>query len=419
MGKFSIAQTIAMVFLVIAFVIFISACGAKTTGNAESQNSKNSIIGIIDDYVEQDDYDFELACFLYDLQFVFAENTEFGITAEEIPLLEICPPYRVLTYKDEKIHAPNAFCYLLKANGIIKGVINVNKHDDEFLFGYNSGGKFESFDSHTAEYGHFVQISDGLNIYALSDGDILVQLTNLPDDGGMFTKNVSLEQLDLKFSELEKYCLDINISVPVNDYIAPYMDRIAELTNLGCDGTESTLEQAGENVDIVDLGCCVKGIKVRETAVLGANSAAHTNSDFVMTLNSDKEVYSTTDIIHIWGTLEYVGDSDTIEIWHACPFMLFSITDGDDFDIGGMTVDILASSVLEKSRVYHFDYQKSGGWSADAPDAKYWEDFFKEKDLLLPKGKYTITLNGGFSLSEKMTDSRSALICELKITVKR
>jgi hypothetical protein len=190
-------------------------------------------------------------------------------------------------------------------------------------------------------------------------------------------------------------------------------------TILAVDGAEFSLEQLEQNFDIVDLGCCVKDIKVREIALLGANSVTHTNNNFIMTLNSDKEVYKTTDIINIWGTLEYIGDNDTIEIWHSCPFMLFSITDGKNFDIDGVAVDILASSVLEKNKVYHFDYQKSGGWSADDPNAKYWEDFFKEKDLLLPKGKHTITLNGGFSLSERVIDSKSGLICKLEITIKR
>ena len=171
------------------------------------------------------------------------------------------------------------------------------------------------------------------------------------------------------------------------------------------------------NADIVDLGCCVKNIAVRETPVIGANSVTHVSNDFIMTLNSDKKVYKTTDIINIWGTLEYIGDNDTIEIWHGCPFMLFSVSDGNKYDLGGMTIDILTTSVLQKNRVYHFEYQKSGGYSADAPDAEYWRNFFSEPDLLLPVGEYTVTLHGGFSLSERVIDSRSGLLCELKITV--
>lgn len=177
----------------------------------------------------------------------------------------------------------------------------------------------------------------------------------------------------------------------------------------------------GNNTETVDLGCCVTGIVVRETALLGANSVTQANNDFIMTLNSDKLTYNTTDIIRIWGTLEYVGDNDTIEIWSGCPFMLFSISGGHDIDFGGVlggaTVDVLVSSVLERGRVYHFDYQKSGGWSTDDPNAEYWENFFGEEDLLLPVGEYTITLNGGFSLSERILGSESGLSTELRIVV--
>jgi len=176
-----------------------------------------------------------------------------------------------------------------------------------------------------------------------------------------------------------------------------------------------------QGVDRVELGCCMTNIAVRDTAVIGANSAIHSNNDFIMTLNSDKHVYSTTDIIKLWGTLEYVGGDDTITIYSSCPFMLFSITGGYDFDfgrvMGTITADLLVESVLESGRVYHFDYQKTGGWSLDDPDAKYWELFFSEEDLLLPVGEYSIILIGGFSLSERIIGSESGLRVELTIVV--
>jgi len=186
---------------------------------------------------------------------------------------------------------------------------------------------------------------------------------------------------------------------------------------------QERLMESGEYQDAerVDLGCCVANIPVLETALLGENTVTHTNNDFIMTLNSDKHIYSTRDIIMIWGTLEYVGDNETVEIWHGCPFMGFSIAGGDAFDFGSVMRDVmlfvLVSSVLERGRVYHFDYIKSGGWSADDPNAEYWESFFSKKDLLLPVGEYTITLNGNFGLSERVSDSESGLSAELKFVV--
>jgi hypothetical protein len=169
-------------------------------------------------------------------------------------------------------------------------------------------------------------------------------------------------------------------------------------------------------VNTVGLGCCVKDIPVRDAAVLGANSVTHAKNDFIMTLNSDKKIYRTKDTIKIWGTLEYVGGNDTATIWHGCPFMLFSVT-GDRFGFGNAAGTISFTSVLGKDRVYHFDYEKSDGWDADSTNAEFWENFFSEKDLLLPVGKYIISLKGGFSLSENVSGSESGLECNLVIAV--
>ena len=172
---------------------------------------------------------------------------------------------------------------------------------------------------------------------------------------------------------------------------------------------------------IVDLGCCVAGIVVRRTPLLGENSATHTNNGFVMTLNSDRHVYSTTDVINIWATLEYTGSRSGITIWHGCPFMLFSISGGGEIEFGGivdgMQIWILASSVLERGRVYHFDFQKGGSVSQEDPNREFWRNFFDERDLFLPPGEYTITVHGSFSLSDWATGSESGLVAEITIVV--
>jgi hypothetical protein len=137
---------------------------------------------------------------------------------------------------------------------------------------------------------------------------------------------------------------------------------------------------------------------------------------FELNLFSDKEVYKTTDAIQIWATLEYVGDYDTIKIWHSLPYILFLITDGDGFNIGGIQMSVLTSSILEKGEIYHFDFQKSGAWDSCDPDASFWEAFFNETDLFLPAGEYTITVKGDFYLTDKV-EGDSGLLCEFKIRV--
>jgi hypothetical protein len=226
----------------------------------------------------------------------------------------------------------------------------------------------------------------------------------------------SSDQITFSIRELD------NIGASVGDTVnVLYVGSIKEIYPAEVDARSwSIFEKANTQVGAeyqdakrVDLGCCMTKIAVRDEALLGANSVSHNNDNFIMTLNSNRRAYSTTDIIRIWGTLEYVGESDTIEIWSGCPFMQFSIAGGDELDFGSVLIggqfDVFVTSVLEKGRVYHFDYQKSGGWSGDDPNSAYWENFFSEKDLMLPVGVYTVTMVGIFSYNDRVFGCESGL----------
>lgn len=141
------------------------------------------------------------------------------------------------------------------------------------------------------------------------------------------------------------------------------------------------------------------------------------NKLFELNLYSDKSTYKTTDKIKIWATLKYIGSENQITIWHGNPYISFTITDGKNFNTGGIFDDILTSTTLEKDKLYKFDYVKSGGYSADDVDADYWGNFYKEKDLYLPKGDYIIGTGGAFSLIQDTEKSKSNLVKELKIKV--
>lgn len=141
------------------------------------------------------------------------------------------------------------------------------------------------------------------------------------------------------------------------------------------------------------------------------------NKLFDLKLYSDKEIYKTTDKIKIWATLKYIGNNNQIKIWHGDPYMSFYISDGKEFNIGGLVYDVLTSTMLEKDKLYKFDYTKNGGYSEDDPKADFWKEFYSEKDLYLPEGEYTVTVAGDFSLEEDTEKSKSKLSKELKIKV--
>lgn len=141
------------------------------------------------------------------------------------------------------------------------------------------------------------------------------------------------------------------------------------------------------------------------------------NKLFELNIYSDKTTYKTTDKIKLWATLKYIGLGSQIKIWHGDPYISFIITDGKGFKTGGVFVDILTYTTLDKGKLYKFDYVKSGGYSADDPNAAFLEKFYKQKDLYLPKGEYTVKVGGAFSLLKDTEKSRSNLGKEILIKV--
>ncbi|RCX11274.1 hypothetical protein DFR58_12647 [Anaerobacterium chartisolvens] len=139
---------------------------------------------------------------------------------------------------------------------------------------------------------------------------------------------------------------------------------------------------------------------------------------FELKLYSDKITYSTSDKINIWATLKYMGENDHIKIWHGEPYINFYISDGKDFNIGGIVNDILKSTELEREKLYKFDYSKNGGFSADDPRADFWEKFYSETYLYLPEGEYTVKVGAAFSLEEDAKNISVIPPEELKIVVK-
>lgn len=138
---------------------------------------------------------------------------------------------------------------------------------------------------------------------------------------------------------------------------------------------------------------------------------------FELKVYSDKQTYKTTEKIKIWATLKYIGEDSQIKIWHGSPYISFTITDGKNFETGGVFTQELASTTLVKDKLYMFDYVKNGAYSEDDPDADFWRKFYQEKDLYLPKGEYTIKVGGAFSLTEDTEKSRSNVFQKIKIKV--
>lgn len=192
----------------------------------------------------------------------------------------------------------------------------------------------------------------------------------------------------------------------------------------GCKSSDVRTEQEKENPvkstdsrTLPEEGKPVKSAEEQGKTEQQGKTERDFNKQFELDLYSDKETYKTTDKIKIWATLKYIGSNNQIKIWHSNPYISFSITDGKEFDTGNLFDDVLTSTILEKDKLYKFDYVKSGGYSEDDAKADFWKKFYSEKDLYLPEGEYKVTVGGAFSFTEDTQKSKSNLSKELKIKV--
>ena len=120
--------------------------------------------------------------------------------------------------------------------------------------------------------------------------------------------------------------------------------------------------------------------------------------NFLLTIVTDNSVYQADDEIVCYATVEYRGDED-ITIYHSDPLVAFGI-EGGVFDDGHFRNDVLISTTFSPGDDIRYEYQKNGGWSADDPNADFFEAFYADDTLVLPPGEYTLSVSMAYSTDD-------------------
>ena len=152
---------------------------------------------------------------------------------------------------------------------------------------------------------------------------------------------------------------------------------------------------------VVSLSACeedeIAPIIIRE----GRQVAESIDDNFRIILYSEKDIYSDTEEVIIWGTIEYIGPKDSIDIHSGIPYMGFDVeSEGVSF-IQNIVLTVLMTTTLNKGEVNEFPLAKSGGYGADDEDADFWMEFYTEERMLFPKGEYQLTYSTGFYIDTR------------------
>ena len=146
----------------------------------------------------------------------------------------------------------------------------------------------------------------------------------------------------------------------------------------------------------------------------GRQVAEASNENFRIILYSEKDIYSETEEIDIWATIEYIGSEDTIDIYSGEPYAGFDVeSEGVQF-ITNLVLQLLKTTTLEKGVVNVFPLRKVGGFSEDDEDADFWRDFYSEERMLFPIGEYQLVFSTGF-YTDTDSDIQLNVQCQFEV----
>ncbi|WP_235548967.1 hypothetical protein [Paenibacillus sp. Soil522] len=143
----------------------------------------------------------------------------------------------------------------------------------------------------------------------------------------------------------------------------------------GC-GSQGNVDNISSNSDDYD--------------VLNIPRAEITEDDFVYRLVTEKEEYQKGYSVKIYAELEYIGDKETVIIYHAAsPFYFPIVEKTRDYEINYGMNEPLLSTTLKRGQPLREEYEKSGGYGEQ--DKKEYVDFIKSFwENGFPAGYYVV-----------------------------
>lgn len=118
--------------------------------------------------------------------------------------------------------------------------------------------------------------------------------------------------------------------------------------------------------------------------------ASSTEGDFIYRLVSEKEEYESGGPVELYAELEYIGDQETIDIFHsASPFHFPMEEKTRDYEIHYAMNEPLITTTLTKGEPLREQYAGSGGYS-DQEDDAYIEFTQNIMNKQFPEGYYVV-----------------------------
>jgi hypothetical protein len=148
-------------------------------------------------------------------------------------------------------------------------------------------------------------------------------------------------------------------------------------------------------------------------------TASVTVGDYRLTITSPKGTWTTDEAIQVEATLEYLGNAAEETLRGSgsglIGFGLEELT--GDLTMGAAFTTDCAQHPISAEAPIVAPFQKSGGYSADDPDAAFWEAFFADPELHLGAGEWQISAGATFDDGDDCTADPIHLDVAIVLTV--
>jgi hypothetical protein len=130
--------------------------------------------------------------------------------------------------------------------------------------------------------------------------------------------------------------------------------------------------------------------------------ARDADRSFELLLRVGSTRYTANQPIDVSATLSYVGPEAGVDVVGSGSGLIsFSAKQLDGrLQMGGAQTSDCKRYRLDRGRPLEVPYVKSGGWSADDPDAVFYVAFFNDPVFRLPRGRWQISATSDFYVGE-------------------
>lgn len=140
--------------------------------------------------------------------------------------------------------------------------------------------------------------------------------------------------------------------------------------------------------------------------------------DFIYRLVSEKEQYSDSNAVKVYGELEYIGEQEEITIYHAASPFYFPMEEKvRGIEIPYPMPEPLGSTTLTKGKPFQVEYTGSGAYSEEDEKeyVKFMKDFIENG---FPTGYYLVDGYADFFVQKETNEEPDKYHLEVQIDFK-